>query len=68
MLIAVIGKYRKRADKATRSDDERTALIELERAGDCVRPAAEADIGGADAARQAVSDAHNAICIAKARL
>jgi hypothetical protein len=36
----------------------------LERAGD----SAEADVGLADATRQAVLDAHLAVCIAKAKL
>ena len=49
-------------------DDERTAVIELEQAGDSAKAAAEADIGVADATRQAVLDVHLAICIAKTKL
>jgi type IV secretory pathway VirJ component len=68
VLIAVMGEFAKKADKATHSDDERTAVIELEQAGDSAKAAAEADIGVADTTRQAVLDAHLAICIAKAKL
>ena len=64
-LIAVVSEF---AKKATRSDDERTAVIELEQAGDSAKAAAEPDTGVADATRQAVLDAHLAICVAKAKL
>jgi hypothetical protein len=37
-----------KTDKATHSNDERTAVIELEQAGDSAKEAAEADIGVAD--------------------
>jgi hypothetical protein len=37
-----------KTDKATHSNDERTAVIELEQAGDSAKAAAEADIGVAD--------------------
>jgi len=67
MLITVMRKFAKKADTATRSD-ARTAVIELEQARDSSKAAAEADIGVADATRQAVRDALLAICIAKARL
>jgi hypothetical protein len=59
---------RVKTDKATHSNDERTAVIELEQAGDSAKAAAEADIGVADTTRQVVLDAHLAICIAKAKL
>ena len=68
VLIAVVSEFAKKAEKATRSDDERTAVIELEQAGDSAKAAAEADTGVADATRQAVLDAHLAICVAKAKL
>jgi hypothetical protein len=68
VLVAVVGEFAKKAEKATRSDDERTAVIELEQAGDSAKAAAEADTGVADATRQAVLDAHLAICVAKAKL
>ncbi len=68
VLIAVVSEFAAKAEKAQRSDDERTAVIELEQAGDSAKVAAEADTGVADATRQAVLDAHLAICIAKAKL
>jgi hypothetical protein len=68
VLIAVVSEFAKKAEKAVHSDDERTAVIELEQAGDSAKAAAEADNGVADATRQAVLDAHLAICIAKAKL
>ena len=68
MLIAVVSEFAKKAEKATHFDDERTAIIEVEQAGDSAKAAAEADTGVADATREAVLDAHLAICIAKAKL
>ena len=68
VLIAVVGEFAKKAEKAMNSDDERAAVIELEQAGDSAKAAAEADTGLADATRQAVLDAHLAICIAKSKL
>jgi hypothetical protein len=68
VLIAVVSEFAKKAEKAMYSHDERTAVIELEQAGDSAKAAAEADTGVADATRQAVLDAHLAICIAKAKL
>jgi len=68
VLIAVVSEFAKKAEKAVHSDDERTAVIELEQAGDSAKAAAEADNGVEDATRQAVLDAHLAICVAKAKL
>ncbi len=68
VLLAVVSEFAKKAEKATHSMDERTAVIELEQAGDSAKAAAEADSGLTDATRQAVLDAHLAICIAKAKL
>jgi hypothetical protein len=68
VLLAVMREFTKKAEKATASDDERMAVVELEQAGDSAKAAAEADTGVADATRQAVLDAHLAICIAKAKL
>lgn len=68
MLVAVIEEFARKADKALGSDDESTAVIELEQAGDSAKAAAEADTGLSDAARQAVLDAHLSICIAKGKL
>jgi hypothetical protein len=68
VLIAVVTEFAKKAEKATHSDDERTAVIELEQAGDSAKAAAEADTGVADTTCQAVLDAHLAICVAKSKL
>ena len=68
VLVAVVNEFAKKAAKATAADDERTAVIELEQAGDSAKAAAEADPAVSDSARQAVIDAHMAICIAKGKL
>ena len=68
VLIAVVNEFAQKAEKAVHDDDERTAVLEFEQAGDSAKAAAEADDGLADATRQAVLDAHLAICIAKAKL
>jgi hypothetical protein len=68
VLIAVVNEFAEKAAKAARAEDERGAVIELEQAGDSAKVAAEADTGVSDATRQAVLDAHLAICIAKAKL
>lgn len=63
-----MGEFANKAEKAAGADDERAAIIELEQAGDSAKAAAEADAGLSDEARQAVLDAHLAICIAKSKL
>ena len=68
VLIAVVGEFAKKAEKAAGIDDERAAIIELEQAGDSAKVAAEADVGVSDVTREAVLDAHLAICIAKSKL
>ena len=68
MLTAVVSEFAKKAEKAAGAEDERGAVIELEQAGDSAKVAAEADIGLADATRDAVLEAHLAICIAKSKL
>ena len=68
VLLAVVQEFADKADKALRSEDERDAVIELEQAGDSAKAAAEADTGVADDTRQAVLDAHLAICITKSKL
>ena len=68
VLVAVVNEFAKKAEKAVHHDDERTAVIELEQAGDSAKAAAEADNGVADGTRQAVLDADLAICIAKAKM
>lgn len=68
VLIAVVNEFAKKADKATGSSDERTAVIELEQAGDSAKAAAEADPGVSWATRDSVLEAHLAICVAKGKL
>jgi hypothetical protein len=68
VLVAVVGEFAAKGEKAAAADDERGAVIELEQAGDSAKVAAEADAGVADTTRQAVLDAHLAICIAKSKL
>jgi hypothetical protein len=68
VLVAVVTEFAKKAEKAIRADDAREAVIELEQAGDSAKAAAEADTGVSESARQAVLDAHLAICMAKAKL
>ena len=68
VLIAVVGEFAAKARKAVAADDQRGAVIELEQAGDSAKVAAEADSGVDDATREAVLDAHLAICVAKSKL
>jgi hypothetical protein len=68
VLTAVVGEFSKKAEKAAGADDERAAVIELEQAGDSAKVAAEADTGLSDATRDAVLDAHLAICVTKSKL
>jgi hypothetical protein len=68
VLTAVVSEFAEKAEKAAGADDERAAVIELEQAGDSAKVAAEADTGVSDATRDAVLEAHLAICIAKSKL
>ena len=72
VLVAVVREFDSKADKATRQtgtrESERDAVIELEQAGDSAKAAAEADPGAAEQTRQAVLDAHLAICILKTEI
>ena len=68
MLVAVVLEFARKADKAAASADERLAVIELEQAGDSAKAAAEADSGVSPATREAILEAHLAICIAKSKL
>jgi hypothetical protein len=68
VLVAVVNEFVKKADKAIASSDERVAVIELEQAGDSAKAAAEADSGVSTATRDAVLEAHLAICVAKGKL
>jgi hypothetical protein len=68
VLVAVVLEFARKADKAAASTDERVAVIELEQAGDSAKAAAEADSGLSPATRDAILDAHLAICMAKSKL
>jgi hypothetical protein len=68
VLVAVVREFAAKGEKAAAAEDERGAVIELEQAGDSAKVAAEADADVADTTRQAVLDAHLAICIAKSKL
>lgn len=68
VLVAVVDEFARKADKALESADETAAVIELEQAGDSAKAAAEADTGVSESSRQAVLDAHLAICVAKGKL
>jgi hypothetical protein len=68
VLLAVVGEFANKADKAGLLTDERVAVIELEQAGDSAKAAAEADAGASPATRDAVLEAHLAVCIAKGKL
>jgi len=68
VLVAVVNEFASKANKAVAASDERVAVIELEQAGDSAKAAAEADSGVSPAAREAVLEAHLAICVAKAKL
>ena len=69
VLVAVVREFDSKADKANRMADGDgsawDAIIELEQAGDSAKAAAEADPDLGEAARDAVLDAHLAICILK---
>jgi hypothetical protein len=68
VLTAVVGEFVAKAGKAAGAEDERGAVIELEQAGDSAKAAAEADSGISGATREAVLDAHLAICVVKSKL
>ncbi|MEP6660265.1 MAG: hypothetical protein ABJD24_10160 [Acidimicrobiales bacterium] len=68
VLLAVVNEFASKAEKAVGLADQRTAVIELEQAGDSAKAAVEADLGASPAARDAVLEAHMSICIAKGKL
>jgi hypothetical protein len=68
VLAAVVNEFAKKGEKAVQTPDIRVAVIELEQAGDSAKVAVEADPGVTPAARDAVLEAHLAICIAKSKL
>ena len=68
VLLAVVNEFASKAEKAVGLADQRTAVIELEQAGDSAKAAVEADRGASPATRDAVLEAHMSICIAKGKL
>ena len=66
VTTAIVEEFARKTEKAVAAAD-REAVVELEQAGDCAKVAAEADAGLTDATRQAVLDAHLAICVLKAQ-
>jgi type IV secretory pathway VirJ component len=68
VLVAVVNEFARKAEKAAGFSDERVAVVELEQAGDSAKAAAEADSGVSQATRDAVLEAHLAICVAKGKL
>ena len=72
VLVAVVREFHAKLAKAEKGATDgvpaHDSVMELEQAGDSAKAAAEADPGVADSTRQAVLDAHLAICIAKAKL
>ena len=72
VLVAVVREFQAKLAKAEHHTVDGVpgsdSVIELEQAGDSAKAAAEADPGLGDAARQAVLDAHLAICILKTTL
>jgi hypothetical protein len=73
VLGAVVEELARKGKKATDglvgADDAalRTSIVEVEQAADSAKAAAEADPGISDSTRQAVVDAHLAICILKGK-
>lgn len=76
MLIAVVrefdakvGKAEARVADSTGADAAvREGIVEAEQAADSAKAAAEADPSVGDETRQAVLDAHYAICVLKATM
>jgi hypothetical protein len=68
VLLAVVNEFASKAEKAVGLVDQRTAVVELEQAGDSAKAAVEADRGASPTTRDAVLEAHLSICIAKGKL
>jgi hypothetical protein len=73
VLSAVVQEMARKAEKSIESlpdaDDAalRLTIVEVEQAADSAKAAIEADPGPSDSTRQAVLDAHLAICILKGK-
>lgn len=71
VLVAVVREFDSKADKVGQqagNGSARDAVIELEQAADRAKAAADADPNLGESARQAVHDAHLAICILKSEI
>ena len=73
VLVAVVREFDSKARKAkqaitTGDQAAREAVIELEQAGDSAKAATEADPSIGEGTKQAVLDAHLAICVMKSKL
>ena len=73
VLVAVVGEFGAKAAKAsklatTSAQAAHDAVVELEQAGDSAKAATEADPSVGGNAKQAVLDAHMAICVMKSKL
>jgi hypothetical protein len=73
VLSAIVQEMARKAEKSIDAlpdaDDAalRLTIVEVEQAADSAKAAIEADPGPSDATRQAVLDAHLAICILKGK-
>lgn len=75
VLVAVVAELGRKSAKALESlsagdataTTARECVVEVEQAADSAKTGAEADTGASDATREAVSDAHLAICLFKAQ-
>jgi len=73
VLSAVVQEMARKSEKSIESlpdaDDAalRLTIVEVEQAADSAKAAIDADPGPSDATRQAVLDAHLAICILKGK-
>jgi hypothetical protein len=72
VLVAVVEelarKFSKALDTIDEGGDEREAVVEVEQAADSAKYAAEADPGAGADTKQAVIDAHDRICVLKAKM
>ncbi len=76
VLVALVREFDAKMSKAElKANDEpgsnglvREGVVEAEQAADSAKAAAEADTGVGEGARQAVLDAHYAICVLKAEM
>ena len=74
VLLAVVREFDAKLSKAEANDElgsngaVREGVVEAEQAADSAKVAAEADPGVGEGARQAVLDAHYAICVLKAEI